>query len=226
MALKKWNTNFRLEDSIRKNRTTLSYEFRCSRKFSAGMTQKGMCHLLFDQIFRRKLLVNGKQPLEIGNWKFRWNAHRWRRYSIWKGFHPFFPWVVPTGPRDSLKLAKPHENTVSSGKRGLPFQNWSSTSSGKNSVEGTKNCVLHLHSNPLVPFSELGIPDRKSCSIYRHSPPGVNIGMCHPQRVWFLGLFGLKTGIHFAYFGLESGMLFKRSTRAYEPTVIVSIPNE
>ena len=69
MALKKWNTNFRLEDSIRKNRTTLSDEFRCSRKFSAGMTQKGMCHLLFDQIFRRKLLVNGKQPLEIGNWK-------------------------------------------------------------------------------------------------------------------------------------------------------------
>ena len=109
---------------------------------------------------------------------------------------------------------QPHENTVSSGNRGLPFQNWSSTSSGKNSVEGTKNCVLHLHSNPLVPFSELGIPDRKSCSIYRHSPPGVNIGMCQPQRVWFLGLFGLKTGIHFAYFGLESGMLFKRSTRA------------
>ena len=69
MALKKWNTNFRLEDSMRKNRTTLSDEFRCSRKFSAGMTQKGMCHLLFDQIFRRKLLVNGKQPLEIGNWK-------------------------------------------------------------------------------------------------------------------------------------------------------------
>ena len=67
MALMKWNTNFRLEDSIRKNRTTLSDEFRCSRKFSAGMTQKGMCHLLFDQIFRRKLLVNGKQPLEIGN---------------------------------------------------------------------------------------------------------------------------------------------------------------
>ena len=96
----------------------------------------------------------------------------------------------------------------------------------KNSVEGTKNCVLHLHSNPLVPFSELGIPDRKSCSIYRHSPPGVNIGMCHPQRVWFLGLFGLKTGIHFAYFGLESGMLFERRTRAYEPTFIVSIPNE
>ena len=36
------------------------------------------------------------------------------------------------------------------------------------------------------------------------------------QRVWFLGLFGLKTGIHFAHFGLESGMVFERTTGAYE----------
>ena len=28
-----------------------------------------------------------------------------------------------------------------------------------------------------------------------------------PQRVGFWGFFGLKTGIHFAYFGLESGMV-------------------
>ena len=96
----------------------------------------------------------------------------------------------------------------------------SSTSSRKSSVEGTKNWVLHLHSNPLVPFSELGIPDGKSCSIYRHSPLGVNmcrgfVGMCRPERVWCLGLFCLKTGIHFAYFGLELGMVFERSTWAY-----------
>ena len=26
------------------------------------------------------------------------------------------------------------------------------------------------------------------------------------QRVWFLGLLGLKTGLHFARFGLESGL--------------------
>ena len=26
--------------------------------------------------------------------------------------------------------------------------------------------------------------------------------MCRPKRVWFLGLFGLKRGIHFALFGL------------------------
>ena len=36
------------------------------------------------------------------------------------------------------------------------------------------------------------------------------------QRVWFLGLFGLKTGTHFAHFGLESGMVFERTTGAYE----------
>ena len=30
-----------------------------------------------------------------------------------------------------------------------------------------------------------------------------------PQRVWFGGRFGLKTGIHFAHFGLESGYGFR-----------------
>ena len=32
----------------------------------------------------------------------------------------------------------------------------------------------------------------------------------------FLCHFGLKTGIHFAYFGLESGMVFKGTTGLYE----------
>ena len=37
-----------------------------------------------------------------------------------------------------------------------------------------------------------------------------------PQRVGFLYRFGLKTGIHFAHFGLESGMVFEGTTRVYE----------
>ena len=37
-----------------------------------------------------------------------------------------------------------------------------------------------------------------------------------PQRVGFLGLFGLKTGMHFAHFGLKSGIVFERATGAYE----------
>ena len=36
------------------------------------------------------------------------------------------------------------------------------------------------------------------------------------QRVGFLGLFGLKTGIDFAHFNLESGMVFKGTTVVYE----------
>ena len=36
------------------------------------------------------------------------------------------------------------------------------------------------------------------------------------QRVWFLGLFGLKMGIHFAYFGLKSGLVFEGTMGAYE----------
>ena len=37
-----------------------------------------------------------------------------------------------------------------------------------------------------------------------------------PKRVWFWGRFGLKTGIDFAHFCLESGMVFEESTGAYE----------
>ena len=37
-----------------------------------------------------------------------------------------------------------------------------------------------------------------------------------PHRVGFLPRFGVKTGIHFAHFGLESGMVFKGTTGVYE----------
>ena len=38
-----------------------------------------------------------------------------------------------------------------------------------------------------------------------------------PHRVWFSALpFGLKTGIHFAHFGQESGLVFEGTTGLYE----------
>ena len=37
-----------------------------------------------------------------------------------------------------------------------------------------------------------------------------------PQRVWFLGLSGLKTAMHFAHFGLGSGIVFEGTTGLYE----------
>jgi len=37
-----------------------------------------------------------------------------------------------------------------------------------------------------------------------------------PHRVGFMGRFGLKTGIHFAHSGLESGMVFGGTTGVYE----------
>ena len=40
--------------------------------------------------------------------------------------------------------------------------------------------------------------------------------MCCPKGVWFLRRFGLKAGIDFAHFGLESGMVFKGTTGVYE----------
>ena len=38
------------------------------------------------------------------------------------------------------------------------------------------------------------------------------------QRVGFLRRFGLKTGIDFVHFGLESGMVFEGTTGMYERT--------
>ena len=46
-----------------------------------------------------------------------------------------------------------------------------------------------------------------------------------PHRVGFLRRFGLKTGIHFAHFGLESGMVFEKTTECMN-VFIVSIPNK
>ena len=43
--------------------------------------------------------------------------------------------------------------------------------------------------------------------LYRHVPP---------QRVGFLRFFGQKTGVDFAYFGLELGMVFEGTTGVYE----------
>ena len=53
------------------------------------------------------------------------------------------------------------------------------------------------------------------------------------QSVSFWRRFGLKTGLDFVNFGLESGIVFEETTGVYERTqepitwrIIVSIPNE
>ena len=45
------------------------------------------------------------------------------------------------------------------------------------------------------------------------------------QRVWFLGLFGLISGIHFAHFCLKLGMVFEGTKGVYKHGII-SILNE
>ena len=49
-----------------------------------------------------------------------------------------------------------------------------------------------------------------------------------PQRVGFLFRSGLKMGIDFVHFGLESGMVFEGTTGMYDIHVvfIISIPND
>ena len=43
--------------------------------------------------------------------------------------------------------------------------------------------------------------------LYRYVPP---------HRVGFLRGFGLKTGLHFAHFGLKSGIVFEGTTGVYK----------
>ena len=45
------------------------------------------------------------------------------------------------------------------------------------------------------------------------------------QRVWFLSRFGLKTGIDFDHYGLNSGIVFKGTTRAYKRREVEKYPN-
>ena len=47
-----------------------------------------------------------------------------------------------------------------------------------------------------------------------------------PQRDGFLCRFGLKTGIDFAYFSLESGMVFEETSCERVNVFIVSGPSE
>ena len=57
----------------------------------------------------------------------------------------------------------------------------------------------------------------------RPSPPHPGIYRVPPGG--FLHRFGPKTGINFAHFGLESGMVFEGTTECMN-VLIVSIPNE
>ena len=54
----------------------------------------------------------------------------------------------------------------------------------------------------------MGVPPGGTalCKLYRHAPP---------HWVGFLRRFGLKTGIHFAHFGLESGVVFEGTAGEY-----------
>ena len=64
---------------------------------------------------------------------------------------------------------------------------------------------------------------------YHKHPGGTPIykpyGYVPPHRVGFLRCFGLKTGIHFAHFSLESDMVLYGTTECMN-VFIASIPNE
>ena len=64
------------------------------------------------------------------------------------------------------------------------------------------------------PISILALNHR---TFRREVLPYINhIGMCRPKGWGFLHHFGLKTGIHSVYFGLESGLVLEGSTGVFE----------
>ena len=66
----------------------------------------------------------------------------------------------------------------------------------------------------LLPPGEGGTPLYKP---YRYVPP---------HREEFLRRFGLKTGIHFAHFGLESGTVFEGTTKCMNVFIVSKfLPN-
>ena len=75
--------------SGKKKEDYLLQEFHCSRKFSTGMTQKVVFHLLSNRIFRN-LFVNGKPPISL---------------VIFRTYHEKKT-IFETGPRSSVSYAK------------------------------------------------------------------------------------------------------------------------
>ena len=70
---------------------------------------------------------------------------------------------------------------------------------------------------------EIGVVvGRGGGGVLRLNKPNRNVP---PHRVGFLSCFGLKTGIHFTHFGLESGMVSEGATECMN-VFIVSIPNK
>ena len=76
-----------------------------------------------------------------------------------------------------------------------------------------KQTIAYTKGRRLDPRGGEGTPLYK---LYRYVPP---------QRVWFLGRFGLKTGIEFDHHGLFR-VWFSRETRERINVFVFSTPNE
>ena len=67
------------------------------------------------------------------------------------------------------------------------------------------HCSRHFHVAIFFLYRKINV--KGTFHVIRYVPP---------QSVWLLGLFGLKTAIHFAYFCLESGIVFEGTTGMHE----------
>ena len=66
------------------------------------------------------------------------------------------------------------------------------------------------------PYQKSGVLAREDRTVLKTRGVTLLYKLVPPHRIGFLRWFGLKTGIHFAHFGLESGMVFEGTTGVYE----------
>ena len=77
--------------------------------------------------------------------------------------------------------------------------------------------ILHLS----VSHVRISVPGGGYCAVLPYTS---HIGMCRPKGFDYLRRFGLKTGLDFAHFGLESGMVYE-GLRLCINVFVVSIRN-
>ena len=75
---------------------------------------------------------------------------------------------------------------------------------------------IYIRSENASGFGEVGGTPLPKISRNTPQPPGLTPRRGGGGGGGFLHLFSLKMSIYFAYFGLESGMVFERTTGVYE----------
>ena len=161
------------------------------------------------------------------------NKHnKWLQFLAGENFSPKLLWRTPTFISEQIEV----DNREAERKSLSTAKATSSTQWPQMYRSSDKILQLHCKRNrwregtPTADPSKSDVKIRQLLKVTARGGGGVTpwyklYRYVPPHRVGFLRRFGLKTGIHFAHFGLESGMVFEGTTE-YMNVRIVSISYE